>query len=260
MTSKALHFVSRKARHIFHVISNVRPLVWIGVYLLAIPVFAVFYSMLPQGSFRVPDGDTFDFGACIYYSIVTISTLGFGDYTPCVAASECITAIEVMCGITVLGFFLNAVGAMKSEIDIESEAEKQRRLNIAMQTQRLQQMAPATLRVLHAFVNHCNKLADKKTRESARAAINDLMKSAARTSLTLDTLQTRVDLTIWPELLEDCFAFVANYQLMSIEIGPKALTVDDNGTLSAELQTYLTENSALASKIETALTSVPLPG
>ncbi len=259
MVPKFLHFASRKARHLFHVISNVRPLVWIGIYLIAIPIFAVLYSLLPQGSFRVPDGGSFDFGACIYYSIVTISTLGFGDYTPCVASSECLTALEVMCGITVLGFFLNAVGAMKSEIDVESEAEKQRRVNISIQKQRLEQMTPATLRVLHAFVNHCNKLASAKSTETTRAAINDLMKSAARCSLTLDTLQNHVDLTIWPELLEDCFAFVANYQILSIETGPKALSLETDGTLSSDLQTYLADNTALAAKIEASLTRVALP-
>ncbi len=43
------HTVSLKLRHFFHVVSNIRPIVWIGVYLALVPVFAVVYNLLPAG-------------------------------------------------------------------------------------------------------------------------------------------------------------------------------------------------------------------
>ena len=46
-------------------------------------------------------------------------------------------------------------------------------------------------------------------------AVELLMHSSSQTSLMLDSLQQRVDLTIWPELLEYCFSFVANYQMFA---------------------------------------------
>ena len=42
-----------------------------------------------------------------------------------------------------------------------------------------------------------------------------LLKCAARTSHCLDSLQARVDLSLWPDILSDCFDFVANYQMLS---------------------------------------------
>lgn len=45
--------------------------------------------------------------------------------------------------------------------------------------------------------------------------VERLMHSASHTSLALDSLQQRIDLTLWPTLLEDCFSFVANFQMFS---------------------------------------------
>ena len=103
---------SNRIRHFFHVISNVRPIIWIGSYIALMPVFALIYWALPDTQFRIPDGAGTDFGSWLYYSIVTITTLGFGDYTPAHGWAQAVTAIEVMCGLTILGFFLNAVGSM----------------------------------------------------------------------------------------------------------------------------------------------------
>lgn len=246
-----LHF-----RHLFHVVSNIRPLVWMCVYVVAIPVFAMVYYALPDGQFRIPDGGGTDFGSWLYYSIVTISTLGFGDYTPSGWMAQLVTACEVMCGVLTLGFFLNAVGSMKSEIDVESELEKQKRVHQAAEKDKLLQMAGPALRILHAFVNHCQevtKATDKQVREDAVAT---LMRSSGRTAIALDSLQTRIDLTIWPDLLEYCFAFVANYQILSVVDGPNALRLKDNGDISDEMKNYITENSKLAQNIELLLTRV----
>lgn len=78
---KTLHTLSVRLRHFFHIISNIRPIVWIALYVSLMPIFAYIYSQLPDYQFRVPDGADRDYGAWLYYSIVTITTLGFGDYT-----------------------------------------------------------------------------------------------------------------------------------------------------------------------------------
>ena len=71
--------LSDKTRHFFHVVSNIRPIVWIVLYVVLMPLFAFIYWMLPDGQFRIPDGGTVGYGSWLYYSIVTITTLGFGD-------------------------------------------------------------------------------------------------------------------------------------------------------------------------------------
>ena len=149
---------SDRLRHFWHVVSNVRPVIWILSYVGLVPVFAVIYWLLPDGQFRIPDNAGTDFGSWLYYSIVTITTLGFGDYTPAHGWAQCVTAIEVMCGLLLLGFFLNAVGSMKSEIDVESERERQRRLHEASQRDKLHKMIPMLLHQLNSFVAQCDMM------------------------------------------------------------------------------------------------------
>ncbi|MDE6285711.1 MAG: potassium channel family protein [Muribaculaceae bacterium] len=224
------HTISLKLRHFFHVVSNIRPIVWIAVYVALVPVFAVIYNALPDGQFRVPDGTGApDFGSWLYYSIVTITTLGFGDYTPAGGAAQCVTAVEVMLGLSIMGFFLNAVGSMKSEIDVESELEKQRRVHEAMERAKLGKMAPALLHLAVRFIDGGG------------------MAAARRLALALDSLPDRVDLSLWPALMEDAFAFVADYQIYSsdAETGHKA----DAGK-------YLASAGDVARRIEQQLTSI----
>ncbi len=237
-----LTHISRLSRHFFHIVSNIRPIIWIGLYLCLIPIFALIYQAMPAGQFRIPEGGGTDFGSWLYYSIVTITTLGFGDYTPMHVAAQAVTAIEVMCGLLFLGFFLNAVGSMKSEIDVESEYEKQRLVHEAGERDKLLKNIPIVLHKINRFLSYCyavtTPLKDRATSEkeynpdftfqdmcdlyypsglpfdnTVRPAVEELLKSASDMSLFLDSLQSRVDMTIWPRLMEESFSFVANTQM-----------------------------------------------
>lgn len=262
-----LHTLSDKIRHFFHVVSNIRPIFWIGLYVALTPVFAVVYWLLPDGQFRIPDGGTTDFGSWLYYSIVTITTLGFGDYTPMGGAAQCVTAVEVMCGLVFLGFFLNAVGSMKSEIDVASEIEKQRRVHYHEEKEKLKKNAPSIMHAINTFLAYCYAVttpANKRNSETADynpdftfqdmkdlytpsglpadrsnlPAVVRLMHSASQTSLALDSLQQRVDLSLWPEALEDCFGFVAGYQMFS---AADALIVNAPDTSETKTEAAISE-------------------
>lgn len=237
--------VSNRIRHFFHVVSNVRPIIWIGSYIALVPVFALIYWALPDSQFRIPDGAGVDFGSWLYYSIVTITTLGFGDYTPAHGWAQCVTAVEVMCGLTILGFFLNAVGAMKSEIEVDAEIEKQRQLHSAAEKDKLAKMTPLLLKRLNTFIYHC----ERKSPE------NVLVRSAFNISLALDSLQTHVDLTEWPDLLEQCFTLVADCQIFTDEkadVAPDAVTSDDSGTRTA----FPEQAAQTARRIQTLLSEI----
>lgn len=235
--------ISNRIRHFFHVVSNVRPLVWICIYIGLIPLFALFYFWLPDGQFRIPDGGGTGYGASLYYSIVTITTLGFGDYTPAHAGAQSLTAIEVMMGMLTIGFFLNAVGAMKSEIDVESEKEKQRRVHEALESDKLVKNIPILLHQMNLFLAWCwsvttpsvnrakggeynpdfrfsdmrdmFKPSELPIDHTKRPAVDGLLQCANHVALSLDSLQQRIDLSLWPEMLEDCFAFVSDVQLFA---------------------------------------------
>ena len=81
-----------------------RPLYVGGLYFLLIPTFAAIYYFSP------------DFWECpltivesVYFSTVTITTLGYGDITPQTEMARILTATESIIGIVTIGFFLNAV-------------------------------------------------------------------------------------------------------------------------------------------------------
>lgn len=280
--------LSDRIRHFFHVVSNVRPIIWIGLYVALTPVFALIYWALPDGQFRIPDGAGTDFGSWLYYSIVTITTLGFGDYTPAHGWAQAVTALEVMCGLIILGFFLNAVGSMKSEIDVESEIEKQKRVHDANEKGKLLRNIPSLLHNINLFLTYCyaNTTPIGKRKEigtynpdfsiedmkdiyrhsglesdlSNRPAVERLMRAAENTSLALDSLQTRIDLSQWPDLLENCFSFVANCQMYSSEDIPSEEQVQGKSSEThhplAELAQFIRKNALIARNIEAELTAI----
>ena len=311
---------SQRLAHFFHVVSNIRPIVWIGLYVCITPIFALIYWGLPDGQFRIPDNEATGYGSWLYYSIVTITTLGFGDYTPAQGAAQAVTAVEVMCGLIFLGLFLNAVGSMKSEIDVESEIEKQKQLHLGMEHDKLLKSVPMVLHSLNTFLAFCYAVttpADKRKGEDARynpdftfndlsdmfqpsglpfdrtrlPAMERLLHSASQSSLLLDSLQQRIDLTLWPVLLEDCFSFVANCQMFSntdamfrnsgqfafAEPSSDEQTAEENLAKKikewkseegaspdsdlqsvAELESFIKDNARIAISIETELTKLAM--
>ncbi|MBD5358526.1 MAG: two pore domain potassium channel family protein [Bacteroides sp.] len=311
-------FLSRKLMHFFHVVSNIRPIVWIGIYIGITPIFALIYWWLPDTQFRIPDNAGTDYGSWLYYSIVTITTLGFGDYTPAHAWAQAVTAVEVMCGLVFLGFFLNAVGSMKSEIDVESEIEKQHLAHEHLELDKFMTIIPSVMHNLNLFLSYCyavttplskrnnetvsynpdftfNDMADLfepsglPSDRSNLPAVVRFMHISRQTSLCLDSLQSKVDLAIWPDVLEDCFGFVASYEMFSSEEllleKPSSLTnLNSNGSetdaqkalsekianwkgpldfkahsemqIIGELYHFIKENAGFALKLESALTKI----
>lgn len=248
-------YISNRIRHFFHLVSNVRPIIWMGIYLVFIPIFALIYHWLPDGQFRIPDNGIMDYGSCLYYSIVTITTLGFGDYTPMGAGAQAVTAIEVGCGLLVMGFFLNAVGSMKSEIDVDAEIEKQRQLHNARERNKLIQSIPIVLHNLNQYIEKCKNLASlpdkaqKSANPDTHAQIAALLRVGSKTALCIDSLQNRVDLSLWPELMEYCFGFVADFQMYSAE-APMAE--------AESLNPFIEKTQSLALQIEKSLTTLKI--
>lgn len=248
--------LQNRCMHFFHVLSNVRPIFWICLYIVVTPIFALIYWLLPEAQFRIPDDNPMDYRACLYYSIVTITTLGFGDYTPTHAWSQGVTACEVMTGLIVLGLFLNAVGSMKSEIDVASAIERQRMLHFNEEKDKLIKSTPIIIHHINAFLSACyfaTTPADK--RESSNPVYNpdfdtaspdsfgDVEQAAKKLSLFLDSIQNRIDITLWPELVDDFFSFVANEQMFE-------------GESASDLADFIRQNAATAIKIEAALSKL----
>lgn len=87
-----------------------RPLIIGSLYLVLIPVFGIIYYFFP--SFWK---DPLTFIQSLYFSIVTITTLGYGDISPQTELARIIVAIEALFGVVTIGSFLNAVARRGEE-------------------------------------------------------------------------------------------------------------------------------------------------
>ena len=95
-----------------------RPILVGFFYLLLIPFLGLIYYLNP--SFWKEPLTIIQSG---YFSIVTITTLGYGDITPQTESARILTAIEAFLGIVTIGLFLNAV-ARRSDEDKEARRNK----------------------------------------------------------------------------------------------------------------------------------------
>ena len=93
-------------------------------------------------------------------------------------------------------------------------------------------------------------------------AVERLIRCASSTALALDSLQNRIDLSLWPEILEYCFGFVANSQMFSSEAqiferkDRFEKSTDEAGREMAmeELAEFIRKGADDAMKLEAALT------
>src|SRR6185312_7006223 len=84
------------------------PFVYGSFYFLLIPLFALIYFWQPQGSFNTRL-DLNNFVTCLYFSTVTITTLGFGDISPVSIGAQLAVIVESIFGLFTIGLFLNAL-------------------------------------------------------------------------------------------------------------------------------------------------------
>ena len=84
-------------------------------YLLAALVFALFYVKLEQfqpGSFNLGDADD-RVSSLVYFSLVTITTLGFGDITPISRLARVVVGMEAATGIMYVAVFIGRIVARR---------------------------------------------------------------------------------------------------------------------------------------------------
>jgi len=79
------------------------------LYLVFIPIFATIYWLVPNINSAF-EGGNLSLPQSIYFSSVTITTLGFGDIHPkkTESVAQLIVAFEAVLGIVTIGLFLNA--------------------------------------------------------------------------------------------------------------------------------------------------------
>ena len=109
-----------------------RPLVYGVLYLSLIPIYAILYRCFP--SIIGPERSLID---CLYFSTVTITTLGYGDITPLVGLGRLVTASESLLGVVTIGLFLNAVAGTRSDRSQKEQAQRDDRNFVEAQRAKL---------------------------------------------------------------------------------------------------------------------------
>lgn len=96
-----------------------------GLYLLLIPIFGFLYWANPA---FWPQPLTFV--QSIYFSVITITTLGYGDITPVTETARLLSSIQALSGIVLIGLFLNSVAHRRMESEeLQRHKTIQRHLN-----------------------------------------------------------------------------------------------------------------------------------
>lgn len=78
--------------------------------MLLVILFGIIYWAFPS-FWKIP----LNFVESMYFSVVTITTLGYGEITPANDLARVITALEALSGIFIIGLFLNAVAHSYAE-------------------------------------------------------------------------------------------------------------------------------------------------
>ena len=101
-------------------------------YLALIPAYSAIYYFCPEilNEEKSPLG-------CLYFSIITITTLGYGDITPVGWAGQVATASEALFGVILIGLFLNSVANARGDAVRAEQEEKENRSLIRSQRARL---------------------------------------------------------------------------------------------------------------------------
>lgn len=92
------------------------------IYLLCIPCFGFIFFILPETI-----GKETSLVESMYFSTVTITTLGYGDISPMNNLGRVVAATESVLGIILIGLFLNAISRVRGETSKDEEIEKEKK-------------------------------------------------------------------------------------------------------------------------------------
>lgn len=120
---------SKTSHRNFFDITSYAPLAYGLIYLANIFIFSLIYVFIFANDFK---GNSISYVQSLYFSVVTVTTLGFGDLTPRLDATLLLLVVtaQVVLGVITIGLFLNSVSHKLSERkdiaqeEFEQEVEK----------------------------------------------------------------------------------------------------------------------------------------
>ncbi|GLQ48391.1 hypothetical protein GCM10007862_34420 [Dyella lipolytica] len=93
----------------------------LAIFLFGILIFGAIYQVLGEAignEFITPDKSTATFLDCIYFSVTTATTLGYGDLQP-LGWARLVACIEVIFGLVFVGYSISQIFSAKQEALVE---------------------------------------------------------------------------------------------------------------------------------------------
>lgn len=105
---------SNMKRKNFLDVTSYTPLAYGVIYLANILTFSLVYTFIFASDFK---GISINYVQALYFSVITVTTLGFGDLTPRLDAAQLLIAViaQVVLGVLTIGLFLNSISHKLSE-------------------------------------------------------------------------------------------------------------------------------------------------
>lgn len=130
------YFVGITNTKVFQLISAQKPQFYGMLYIAAIFIYTVIFSLFSSELLELGKHDA-GFMSGFYFSVITITTLGYGDITPANYIGQFITASESVLGIVLIGLFLNALSHQQAEEVKENEKQAQARNDKVLNLERI---------------------------------------------------------------------------------------------------------------------------
>lgn len=213
----------------FDRILHARPKAYGFFYLGLIPFYAAVFYFFPKTL-----GENYSFMECVYFSTVTITTLGYGDIVPSGDLGRFVSSSESILGVVLIGLFLNSLSRVRSETtraeDIEKEQKSYRDTQVAKLNGHFSIIRPiieiyqrSVIRITSPLVGGPHEynadfaISDMKdlfgpsvdaTRNFHEPAVRFYFDSLDRLHSELSDLIKSVDLRLFPELETSCISFI----------------------------------------------------
>lgn len=114
---------------------NWPPFTFIAIYIGLILIFWGVFAVL-DCPFKDPETNPNNCLNSLYFSVVTITTLGYGDLTPVTTPAKLWAMIEVVLGVVLMGMFLTSIShrmSQKAKSQADAEIERKERYDLGNQ-------------------------------------------------------------------------------------------------------------------------------
>ena len=124
-------------------IIHLRPWVFGTFYIGNIVIFALIYFYFFNQSFKLMDSLTCS--QAFYFSVVTVTTLGYGDIIPELTENPLLQFIvfQVVSGILIIGLFLNSIAQKISDIQDKKRQQEKEREEVILLSKQMALFKPA---------------------------------------------------------------------------------------------------------------------